>query len=112
MNALTLKFHSLILIVPALFLNGFLWMWTCNYFPEGETVILHYNTAIGIDFTGESSQIITLPLIGSILLIFNLVLGIIMFRHESQTAWTFWGIIPVIQIILIGAFYLIWRINI
>jgi hypothetical protein len=95
----------------ALMLNIALWIFAVSLFPQHEAAVLHYSVNVGIDFIGEGQQIIILPLIGLLALIGNSILGAAIYKTDITSAWLAWGTAPVIQLILIGAFFLIWRAN-
>jgi multidrug transporter EmrE-like cation transporter len=78
---------------------------------DNPTAILHYSIDVGIDFIGQGKQIIVLPLAGLLLLIGNTVLGAALKRADIRSAYILWASIPIIQIILQGAFILIWQVN-
>lgn len=104
--------HPLINILAiSVVINAVLWILAKWLFQGEESIILHYSTAIGIDFIGNSNQIITLPLVGLIILIGNLLLGALTRAIDLKTAWILWGIIPISQFMLCGAFSLVWLAN-
>ncbi|MEX1997633.1 MAG: hypothetical protein WEA04_03080 [Candidatus Andersenbacteria bacterium] len=93
-------------------LNGALWAAALLAFPRHDpAVVLHYSIDVGIDFIGEGEQIIVLPLIGSLILIFNTVVGIAVLRADHRAAWVLWSIMPVLQLIMLLSFYLLWQVN-
>lgn len=93
-------------------LNAGLWYAAMKIFPQDDpAAVLHYSIDVGIDFIGEGKQIIALPLIGSLILIMNTVVGLALARADLRTSWILWSISPIAQIILAAAFYLLWRIN-
>jgi hypothetical protein len=96
----------------AVLLNIAIWLCARYFFPvESEAAILHYNTSVGIDFIGSGSQITVIPTIGTTLLAANTVLAFILRRVSPQAAAMFWAPLPLIQIILGGALFLILRLN-
>ncbi|MDP3997856.1 MAG: hypothetical protein U1C49_01260 [Candidatus Andersenbacteria bacterium] len=106
---LSLSVYSVTL---AIILNGLLWLLSIKLFPrENPIAILHYNTDIGIDFIGGGGDITILPAIGSLLVLSNIVLGLAVRPTDKQLARILWWILPIYQIVLLIAFYFIWRIN-
>ncbi len=100
------------LLVFSFVLNGLLWFGAHQYFtPDSTTTVLHYNADFGIDFIGDSSNINVLPQIGVILCLFNLLVGLAIFRVEPRSAWVLWFTSPFLQIGLAISLYVIWRIN-
>jgi len=100
------------IILLAIALNVTLWILTAQLFPQESTAaILHYSTELGIDFIGEGSHIATLPRIGATLIIVNLILGFAIASADRRASWVLWSSLPLFQLILLGAFYLLWRIN-
>jgi hypothetical protein len=96
----------------SLILNGILWLLTLTLFPQGDAVaILHYSVDTGIDLIGEGKQIIVLPQVGLVILLGNGALGALLRRTDPAAAWILWGCVAPLQLILIGAFTLIWRAN-
>jgi hypothetical protein len=102
-----------ILLVLSVVMNATLWFLAMTSFPHSEpAAVLHYSTEIGIDFIGEGSLITVLPLIGSIILVGNVLVGLLLKRADNRAAWILWSVPLVAQIVLFVAFYLLWRINI
>lgn len=88
------------------------WWIALRYFPDNDpAAVLHYSIDLGIDFMGEGKQIVALPAVGTILLVFNSLLGIMLYRADQRAAWLLWVTMPVIQIILLGATWLLWQAN-
>ena len=101
-----------IILTISILLNVALWLQTSLMFShDNPTAILHYSIDVGIDFIGPGKQIIILPLAGLILLVGNTVLGAGLKRADIRSAYILWSAIPVIQLILQGAFILIWQVN-
>jgi len=97
----------------SLALNTVLWVLVLVLFPRNDpATVLHYSIDIGIDLIGEGKQIIVLPATGLIILVGNSLLGAALQRHNPTTAWIIWGTIPILQVILLGSFVLIWQANI
>lgn len=106
--------HTLVAIVFLLVsgvLNVITWVAT-RFFPVNDpAAVLHYSIDIGVDFIGQGEQIMVLPLIGSLLIVFNTILGFSLVRANWRAAWVLWTVMPVVQLILLGVFFLLWRIN-
>lgn len=100
------------IISGSLVLNAVLWLLVLLLFPrDSGTAVLHYNTDVGIDFIGPSVQIIVLPAIGLLLLLGNSLLGAALRRADKRAAFLLWGSLPVLQLILLGSFILVWQAN-
>lgn len=103
----------LIVIGAGILINSVVWLIAVPFSAQHpETTVLHYNIDVGVDLVGESKQIITLPITGGVILLVNSILGILLYRADKRTAWILWSIIPLAQIILVGAVALLWRINV
>ncbi|MBI3256022.1 MAG: hypothetical protein HYZ63_03570 [Candidatus Andersenbacteria bacterium] len=99
-------------MVATMGLNISAWLVAIYLFPKDRSAaILHYNTSVGIDFIGEGSQIQVIPLIGTALLVANVLLALLLRRVSKPAAGMFWGSLPLIQAILVGALLLILRLN-
>src|SRR5687768_8522230 len=99
------------LLVSAAVLNAVLWFLAMRVFPhETPAAVLHYSIDVGIDFVGEGTQITSLPLLGLLLLVFNTVLGIALLRADQRASWVLWCTMPILQVLLLIAFYLLWRV--
>jgi len=93
-------------------MNVLLWGLVSFVFPKDQpAAILHYSVDMGIDFVGQGSQIIMLPLMGTLLLVVNIVLGLAVWQADKRAAWVLWSVLPFWQVILLGVFYLLWRVN-
>lgn len=93
-------------------LNIALWLLALVFFPNNNpAAILHYNALSGVDFIGTSSSIITLPLIGFIIIIVNGLLAWRLKPASARAVWLLWGAAGVVQVILIVAVSLLWRLN-
>lgn len=92
--------------------NAGLWLIAWQFSSRhNEAAVLHYNIDVGVDLIGESHQITTLPIAGTILLVVNTLLGVLIYKADTRAAWTLLNVIPVVQLILIGTMILLWRIN-
>lgn len=105
--------HRPLLLIIALsaVLNIALWLLVFFLFPASDAAVLHYSIGIGIDFIGSARQVYLLPAIGLIVLFGNTLLGITIKNTDIRSAWLLWSIIPPVQLVLFGSFYLIWWIN-
>lgn len=100
------------LLLSGILLNIILWVLVFTVFDRSNpNAVLHYSVDIGIDFVGQGIKIVTLPLIGSLVLLLNGVLGIMVYRTEIRISWVLWAVIPLIQLILLGSFLLLLRLN-
>ena len=101
-----------VLVGVSLLLNGLLWWLTLAIFPLDSTAaILHYTIDVGVDFIGEGKQITSLPLIGTAILIFNAVMGVSLLRADQRASWLLWSVMPLAQLVLLLAFYLLHEVN-
>ncbi|MBI4021846.1 MAG: hypothetical protein HY372_00655 [Candidatus Andersenbacteria bacterium] len=99
-------------LAGSVIVNAALWAAVFTLFPHGEpAAILHYSIDVGIDFIGAGQQIIMLPAIGAALAVGNTVLGAALSRAQPATAKLLWYTTPLLQIILLGSFILIWQAN-
>lgn len=96
----------------SLALNLVLWGVVLITFPKNSpTSILHYTAGIGVDFIGNGWQIITLPAIGTLLLIVNSVLARIVEGTSKLAFWMLWGSIPLMQCVLLATYALLLTFN-
>ena len=101
-----------ICLVLALMLNAATWLVSLRFFPTNqETAILHYTSTIGIDFIGAGQEINTLPMVGSVLLISNLLMAFLLYRPSRQAAIMFCAVLVPLELILLTAILLILRVN-
>ncbi|MCH8748725.1 hypothetical protein IH781_03155 [Patescibacteria group bacterium] len=101
-----------LIITVTILLNGTLWAITSQYFTADDpTAILHYSAQLGIDYIGATAWISRIPLIAWLLLVFNISLGVAVGEADRRASWVLWGVMPIIQAILIAALYLLWRVN-
>lgn len=92
--------------------NVVLWLLVLLTFPiEAPVSILHYSVGVGIDFIGQGSEIMTLPAIGSILLIGNSLLAAGLWRRSSRASWILLSSSFIFQALLLVAYILLWRLN-
>ncbi len=100
------------ILLVSLLLNGVLWALVFFLFPrDNPEAVLHYSVDVGIVFIGQGRQSFVLPLTGLLIIVGNAWLGWILYRTDKRSAWVFWGIIPLAQVILALAFFLIWYAN-
>jgi len=65
----------LVYVFACLF-NISIWLWLWFYIrPVGNSLPLHYNIYFGIDEIGNGYELYFLPLLGLIIILFNLLLG-------------------------------------
>ncbi|MBI3251341.1 MAG: hypothetical protein HYZ62_00345 [Candidatus Andersenbacteria bacterium] len=103
----------LICLGLALMLNAATWLVSLRFFPANqETAILHYTGTVGIDFIGAGKEINALPMIGSVLLMSNLLLAFLLYRPSRQAAIMFCAVLVPLELILFGAILLILRANV
>ncbi|MFH1354260.1 MAG: hypothetical protein ABIH36_03135 [bacterium] len=107
-----LKTPLVIIFSINLALNILLWLLALFLFPHNNpSAVLHYNIDVGIDFIGESKQIVMLPIAGLLLLAGNSLLAAVLRSTNQRSALLLCYIIPILQLILIGAFILVWQAN-
>jgi hypothetical protein len=110
-QAKVFKRPVVVMMLIGVVLNAVLWLFSLFGFPKHDVAILHYSVDVGIDFIGEGKQIIVLPAIGLLILVGNYILGSAVYKADKSSAWLVWSTAPIIQLILISAFFLIWRAN-
>ncbi len=99
-------------VLASLVLNGVLWLLSVYAFPRGRpAAVLHYNLDVGIDFISHGATITMLPLAGLVLLTGNAALAFVIRGIDERSVWILLGITPVIQLVLLGAFALVWLAN-
>lgn len=92
-------------------LNAIAWAMTI-FFPRDESAaILHYTSAVGIDFVGEGRHIIVLPAVGTVVLVLNLIVGRLIVKADQRTAWVLWSAVPIVEILLILALVFLKSLN-
>ncbi len=98
--------------VSAVALNSLLWLLAIFIFPQDKAAaVLHYNASLGIDFIGAGTQIKILPTIGTAVIIINLLLAFSLRRVSRRATTMLWAILPIIEALLLVAFWLILRLN-
>ena len=100
------------LTVLSLLLNISLWFYFFqNKIESDYPIILHYNMIFGVDCLGNYEKIYLISFVGLILLLFNSILGYILYNKEKLASYFLVFSTFVVQIFLIVAGYLIIRIN-
>lgn len=96
----------------ALMANGLAWLIAWRMFPRADSAaILHYTSNVGIDFIGQGNSIISLPVIGLFIIVFNSLLSATTYRADSRTTWLFSAGSLLVQFLLILTLLFLWRIN-
>lgn len=81
-------------------------------FPKhDESAILHYTAGVGIDFIGNGWQIVVLPSIGAMVLLLNGVLAYMVRTISPLASWIFWASIPMMQVLLVGTYLILLKLN-
>lgn len=71
----------------AIFLNLCIWGWLLYNIGFGsESVFLHYTILFGVDLTGPSYMVYSLPGLGICLIIFNACIGWMMYEKDTFVA--------------------------
>ena len=77
------KTPVILMFMGAVASNLFAWSWITFHIPASTTqVFLHYTILFGVDQIGEWWQIYTTPVIGLSILLFNMIAGWAVYRHE------------------------------
>lgn len=93
-------------------INVAMWIVALRFFPrQNLTAILHYSIDAGVDFVGEGQHITVLPLLGSTLLVLNLIIGFAVVKADKAAAWVLWSSMPLVQLCLSVGLIFLWRIN-
>jgi hypothetical protein len=99
-------------VAASLTLNILLWIITLITFPKNSSnAVLHYTAGVGIDFIGEGWQIITLPSIGLILVVVNVVLARIIAGASTIAFWILWMSMPFLQLLLLVTYGILLSFN-
>ncbi|OGY31015.1 MAG: hypothetical protein A3C02_02190 [Candidatus Andersenbacteria bacterium RIFCSPHIGHO2_02_FULL_45_11] len=92
--------------------NLVLWIIVLATFPkDSPTAILHYTAGIGVDFIGDGWQIVTLPGIGTLLLVVNIVLARFVEKTSPLAFWILWGSVPVLECVLLATYGILLTLN-
>ncbi len=71
----------------AFFLNLVIWGWLLyNIRFQSESVFLHYTILFGVDLTGPSYMVYSLPGLGLCLILFNAAIGWMMYEKDEFVA--------------------------
>lgn len=78
---------TFISLLLAFFLNCLIWFWLLyNIGFQSEPVFLHYTILFGVDLTGPSYMVYSLPGLGLCLILFNACLGWMMYEKDEFVA--------------------------
>ena len=96
----------------SLLLNMSLWIYFFqNKIESDYPIILHYNLIFGVDYLGDYEKIYFISFVGLILILFNSILGYILYNKEKLASYFLAFNTLIVQIFLIVAGYLIVGIN-
>ena len=96
----------------SLLLNLSLWIYFFQNKKESDyPIILHYNLIFGVDYLGDYEKIYFVSFVGLILILFNSILGYILYNKEKLASYFLVFSALIVQIFLIVAGYLIIGIN-
>lgn len=100
------------IVLVSVLLNSVLWVLALTLFPtDTPAAILHYSVGAGVDFIGEGQRIVSLPIVGTVVILLNCALAYGMRDTSKRFVWLFLSIMPLIQIVLLTAFALLLRVN-
>ncbi|HSX25056.1 MAG TPA: hypothetical protein VLG69_03770 [Candidatus Andersenbacteria bacterium] len=100
------------LIALSVLANIILWILVFLTFPKHDpSAILHYTAGVGVDFVGSGWQIFILPSIGLAILILNALLAQLVKSASIAAYWIFWASLPIIEVLLIGTYIILLRLN-
>jgi len=89
-------------LLTAIALNIILWIILyLKIKPSEYPIPLHYNIFFGVDLMGGYTKVYTLPGIGILILLFNLVLSFSLYKKERLASYLLIGIAVLIQVFLI-----------
>lgn len=98
--------------VLSIALNIVLWIVVLVTFPkDSPSAILHYTAGVGIDFIGEGWQIITLPSIGILLIVVNILLARLVERVSKIGFWICISSMPILQVFLLATYGILLQLN-
>lgn len=93
-------------------INIVFWIVVFTTFPRDmPAAVLHYSVGVGVDFVGESNQIMVLPLTGSVLLVLTVLLAYTLWRVSVAAVWILLGGNVMVQLLLIVAYAYILALN-
>ena len=98
--------------IGSVVLNAILWALVLMTFPKHDpSAILHYTVGVGVDFVGSGWQIFVLPSIGLAMLILNALLARLVRLASEVAYWIFWASLPLMEVLLIGTYIILLRLN-
>lgn len=104
--------HYLGLSLATMVANLMAWIVVFLAFGKGKfNIILHYSTFFGVDFKGSAGQVFTIPLIGSILFILNIIIARFVYKRDPFSAYLLLSASFVSQIFVLIAIASIIMIN-
>ena len=102
-------------LVINFFLNVLIWLGATYIYHNlyQNLTVLHYNVDFGIDLIGDRNQVFTIPALGLLLFILNLLLlfFFIRSRHFKFIAHLLLGVLVVTQIFLLLSLQAVYLIN-
>lgn len=100
------------IFLVSLGINILMWGIVFATFPKNSpTAILHYTAGIGVDFIGSGWQIVTLPAIGTLIIVVNTLLAKFIGSINAAAFWVLWGSVPLIQCILLATYGILLTLN-
>jgi len=89
-------------LLTAIALNIILWIILyLKIKPSEYPIPLHYNIFFGVDLMGGYTKVYTLPGIGILILLFNLILSFSLYKKERLASYLLIGTAVLIQVFLI-----------
>lgn len=103
---------QVIITLIAVVANSLAWIIVWRVFPRTDSAaILHYTSSVGIDFIGQGNSIISLPIAGLFIIIFNGLMAATTYHADHRTSWLFGAGSLLVQFLLILILLFLWRIN-
>ncbi|MDF1498403.1 MAG: hypothetical protein P1P85_03590 [Patescibacteria group bacterium] len=100
------------LVGLSILLNLSLWIYFIQNTKESiYPIILHYNLIFGVDYLGDYEKIYLISFTGLVLILFNSVLGYILYKKEKLASYFLVSGNLLVQFFLIMSGYLIIQIN-
>jgi len=100
------------LVGLSILLNLSLWIYFIQNTKESiYPIILHYNLIFGVDYLGDYEKIYLISFTGLVLILFNSVLGYILYKKEKLASYFLVSGNVLVQFFLIMSGYLIIQIN-
>ncbi|MFA5076375.1 MAG: hypothetical protein WC480_03080 [Patescibacteria group bacterium] len=90
-------FFGIALVLNLLLYFGLYW----QIQPSAEPVFLHYNIYFGIDLIGGWQEVYLMPIVGSFLLVINLILAYFFYHSEKIVSYLLLGISLLIEVLLL-----------